>query len=262
MKRFLVLFLAVVLSSCGKGSTPAAGEQAAAFAYVRVVNGSPDIETIDPKLPPTAPACDFGSAVGGIGTLISAEINGVQAAASFPYEAISQYVAVGPGPASVAIVAPGGLQTGCPSISFTTPALQANSYQTVVLSGAYVKKTLKFIVFADPAPSSSPAARINNASPLAGTTGFGTFVPGTAVYTNAGSVSVGASAPAPSASAAPGLGYYAGSVSSPSVTIQPSQIDTNDLNNVLPFGAYGHLSIFIIDPPIGGSVPQLVGGFY
>lgn len=261
-KTIACAVLAAALASCGKSTTPAGTAASSASAFVRVVNGSPDIETVNPFAPPGAPGCNFGSTIGGLGTLISAQVDGTQASASFPYQAVSTYIAVAPGAANIAVVAPGGLQTGCPSLTFTTPPLAAGSYQTVVVAGAYQTKTLKFLVFSDPGPSSKPGVQIDNAAPTAGTIGFGTFVPGTTHYQSAGSVAFGKTAPVPSASAPPGLAYFAGPAALPVAAIAPSQIDTYDANDVLPFGNYGHLSLFVIDPPLGSTNPGLIGGFY
>ena len=69
------------------------------------------------------------------------------------------------------------------------------------------------------------------------------------------------SASLPSASAAPGLAFFIGSTSAPT-TLEPSQVYGFDSGNVVPFGNYNHLSLFIIDPLLGSPVPNLAGGFY
>ena len=253
---------AVLLASCGKSSVPSAGTSAANTAYLRVVNGSADIETVNPSLPPTAPACNFGSAVGGVGTLISVQIDGVAAASSFPYETVSQYVAVPAAAANVSVVYPGGNTGGCPALTFVTPALKGGTYQTVVVAGAYVSKTLQFMMFSDPAPASSPGVQISNAAPQSGTTGVGSLVPGSAVFQSAGSVAPGQSAALPSAPAAPGLAYYAGTPPAAAVTLAPSKIYSFDTNDTVPFASYGHLSLYVVDPVPGGTMPNLTGAFY
>lgn len=250
------------LAACGGSTSPSTPAQTAAgTAFVRLADGSPDIETTSPSLPPQL-KCNFGTTAQGFGTLISAEVNGVQATASFPYGAISDYIGVPAAAASISVIYPGGVQSGCPPLTFTTPVLKAGSYQTIAVAGSYQNKTLRFIVFADKAPSDSPGAQMNNASPQFGTTGFGTFVPGKTVFNSAGTVSLGASSPVPTASSAPGLGFYIGPASSPQAALLPSQIYDYDVDNVVPFGNLSHVSLFVIDPPPGASFPNLIGAFY
>ncbi|HEV3154349.1 MAG TPA: DUF4397 domain-containing protein [Candidatus Baltobacteraceae bacterium] len=264
MKKFLSFALcAAALCACGKNATPSGSGAAAGTAYIRLVNGSADIETVNPQLPPTAPKCNFGSSAGGFGQLISAQVNGITAAASFPYEAVSSYVPVSQGTVNVSILYPGGtVTTGCPPLTFTTPALKAGSYTTVVVAGEYQSKTLQFVVFSDPDPASSPSAQISNASPQFGATQTGTFVPGTSAFQNTGNVAFGASASMPTASSAPGLAYFLGSASFPGAMLLPSQISSLDVNNVLPFGNFAHLSMYAIDPTPGGAAPNLIGALY
>ena len=214
---------AVLLASCGKSSVPSASNSAASSAYLRIVNGSADIETVNPSLPSTAPACNFGSATGGVGTLISVQIDGVVAAASFPFQTVSQYVAVPAAAANVSIVYPGGSTGGCPPLTFVTPALKGGTYQTVVVAGAYVSKTLQFMMFSDPSPASSPGVQISNAAPQSGTTQVGSLVPGSTAFQSAGTLAPGQSAALPSAPASPGLAYYAGTPPA-AVTLAPSKI--------------------------------------
>lgn len=259
---FALFACGALLASCGKSAAPATSAGGAALAYVRLVNGSPDIETINPALPPASAACNFGSTIAGLGTLISAQIDGAPAAQSFPFQAVSQYVGVPAGAANITIVYPGGQQTGCPPLTFTTPALQAGTHLTVVVAGEYQNKNLQFAVFSDPAPSSSPGAQFENAAPLSGTVGIGTFAPGGSTYQSAGTLAFGKTASVRVANAAPGTAFFSGSASAPSSLLYPSQIDAFDTNDVLPFGSYNHLSVFIVDPPLGGTEPGLAGAFY
>ena len=226
---------------------------------MRVVDGSPDIETSNPTLPPTAPKCNFGTTVAGFGTLVSASIGGTMAAASFPYKAVSPYVAVAPGSANVAINPPGGTVTGCPPYSFSVPGLKANSYQTIVIAGAYQSGTLQFVLFDDAAPGSAASVRFYNASPLAGTIGAGSFVTGTTNYQSAGTAALGATVTLPAATSAPGLTYFIGSAATPSAVLAPSQVYSLDTNDVVPFGNLSQLALYAIDPPLGGISPVLIG---
>jgi hypothetical protein len=260
-KRPLLILLCMALASCGPGAAPSGSTGSRSFAYVRFVNASPDIETTNPALPPSAPACNFGTTTPATGNFISVQINGVTATSSFPYESVSPYIPLPSGVSTISVTAAGSLQTGCVPLTFTTPSLATGSYQTIVVSGVYQNKTLQFLVFDDPAPSSSPGVQINNASPQSGVIGVGTFLPGTAAYQSTGSVAFAKSAELPSASAAPGLAFFAGSTSSP-VTIEPSQVYAFDTGNVVPFENYDHLSLFIVDPPLGSTSPHLAGGFY
>ena len=263
MNRKIVLcaLSAAALASCGKSTTPQASSGSAGAAYVRVVNGSADIETANPAIP--GATCDFGSNSPSVGTLISAQVDGLPAANAFPYHAVSQYVAVSPGPASITVQYPGGsLTTGCPALSFSTPALSAGSYETVIVAGEYQNKTLQFAVFSDPAPSASPGATVYDAAPASPSVSYGTFVPGTASFSNLGALTFGKTGGAPMVKNAPGTAFFIGSAASPSGTLYPSQVNPFDQNNVLPFQNDNHFSVFVVDPAPGGAAPTLAGAFY
>jgi hypothetical protein len=257
LRSAATVFLLCALAGCGGGSTPATSQTGAKPAYLRVVNASPDIETVNTQLPAGAPPCNFQTTQPSFGSSVSVQIDGTTQVASFPYGFVSQYVPVSAGSASVAVVYPVSVQSVCPSY-IAKITVSAGSRYTVVVAGSYQQKTLQWLTFND---SFTSGAQMYNVSTIASPSVVGTFTPGNTDYQPQASLALGQSSQVPVASSAPGTAFFAGPAANPVAVLQPSNVDSFDSNNVVPFDSYRTFSVFVIDPPLGGTFPQLVGGF-
>ena len=105
------------------------------------------------------------------------------------------------------------------------------------------------LTFEEPAASANAAVSLYGASPSMPQASFGTFKASTgASFKQLGSARFGTLATVSLGKSAPDVGGYAGKSSSPLGKLTPSQINSFDLDNVLPFQRQSRLSLFLFDP--------------
>jgi hypothetical protein len=117
----------------------------------------------------------------------------------------------------------------------------------------------RVLTFEEPAASANAAVSLYGASPSTRRAAFGTFKASTGTgFKQLGNASFGTLATVSLGKSAPDVGGYAGESSSPLGKLTPSQINSFDLDNVLPFQRQSRLSLFLFDRK-SASTPRLFG---
>jgi hypothetical protein len=139
-----------------------------------------------------------------------------------------------------------------------TTALTAGKDYTLVVIGSYPK--YQVLAFEEPANSGSAALSLYNASPSSPQASFGTFRAsshsnftqrGSSRFAEVTTVSLGKSVS--------DVGGYAGSAHSPIGTVTPSQINSFDRHNALPYHNIARLSLFLFDPQCSSCAGPVFG---
>lgn len=237
--------LLVALAGCG-GGIGAANNINPTTAEIRFVNGAPDQGALD------------------------LDVSGTAIAAGIPVHALSAYTPIAAGTYTLA-AAPTGTTAALPGATTTGVSFTAGLNYTVVVGGSNSTDRL-LCVFPEPLFATATNAAVVNfhncspgsPSPMA----VGTFTISTGVLQQIGppiNIKLTSGAQAVQASAATtGTGIYA---INPSVAqLLPSSLDTNDVNNFLPFtGAGGeedlNLSAYIVDGTTTPGTTAIVGSF-
>lgn len=243
-----VLALSItVVAGCGgsNSSSSTIPSQEQGSATVRFIDGSPSLETIIAGVP--QPICS------GISSPCYLHVNGQTVTQSYYYGTITNFMNVAPGILSLVARTVAGYAVG----PLKTDALAAGKRYTIIVAGIY--PNYHALTFEEPATNSSAQVSLYEASPTIPKAAFGSFNAsghpnfrqlGTATYGTMTTVTVGKSVT--------NFGAYVGAKSSPIGQITPSQLNTFDKHNVLPFHAIERLSLFLFTNP-GSTSGEVFG---
>ena len=138
-----------------------------------------------------------------------------------------------------------------------TTALSPGKRYTLIVVGSYPH--YRVLTFEEPAVSANAAVSLYGASPNTPQASFGTFKASTGTgFKQLGSARLGTLATVSLGKSAPDVGGYAGESSSPLGELTPSQINSFDLDNDLPFQQQSRLSLFLFDRK-SASTPRVFG---
>jgi len=211
---------------------PAQGAQA---VHVRLVDGAPALETY----------------IGGFLEKITpayATLNGVTVTSALSYGTITPFTTCAAGAASIIARNDQGYAVG----PLKTPNLTAGGHYTLIIVGAYPHYSV--LAISEPATSGSAQLSLYEASPSTAQASFGSFrASNKSEFKSLGSASYGSEVTVSLGKSVTDFGGYAGPAGAPLGTVTPSQIDSFDSKNALPFNAVARLSLFLFDSTTSSS---------
>jgi hypothetical protein len=213
---------------------------------VRFVDGAPSLETVVAGVPQAI--CP------GASNPCYLQVNKQTVTEAFYYSSMTSFVNVAAGTLSLVARVAAGYAVG----PLKTTSLTGGKSYTLVVVGSYPK--YQVLTFEEPANASSAALSLYNAAPSTPQVSFGTFRASThSNFTQRGSARFGEVATASLGKSVSDIGGYAGSAGSPIGTVTPSQIDSFDRKNALPYHNIGRLSLFLFDPQCSSCAGPLFG---
>jgi hypothetical protein len=238
LNRPILVVLACVsaLAGCGSSSSSSAMPPQAQSARVRFAQGAPELETM------------VGSVVLNIGSAYL-QVDGKTAASAFNYGTFTPFLAVPAGVHSIVARDEAGYAVG----PLKTSSLSPGGRYTLILVGTF--PNYQVLTFAEPATSKDAQLSLYEASPAVPQAGFGSFVASShSGFKQLGSAKLGSVVTVNLGERASNFGGFIGTASTQIGTITPSQINSFNAHNVLPFHAVSSLSLFLFDIK-GGSPP-------
>jgi hypothetical protein len=235
-------FLAV--AGCGGGSSSSAVPASQSDARVRFAEGAPELETIIASTPEPISSPYL-------------QVDGQTKVSLFNYGTFSPFMKLPPGTHSLVARDADGYAVG----PLMTPSLSAGTSYTLIVVGSY--PTYSVLAFTEPASNGNAQLSLYEASPSVPQTGFGSFVASTGGgFKQLGSAKYGSLVTVNLGKRVVNFGGYAGP--SPSKIVgkfTPSQLNSFDSKNVLPFHSISRLSLFLFDAsstagPLFGSLDQ------
>ena len=205
-------------------------------AKVRFIDGAPLLETL------------IGGVLQGLGSDVYLQVDSQTVASSFTYGSMTTFLPTPAGVHSLTARNTEGYAVG----PLKTTALAAGKRYTLVLVGSY--PNYKVLTFEEPAASDEAGISLYEASPSVPDAAFGSYTVstnsdfkqlGTAHFGDVVTVSLGKSVT--------DTGGYVGAASKPLGAIAPSQVNTFDTDNALPFHKAARLSLFLFDPASGSG---------
>lgn len=234
----------IALAGCGGSASSSAMPAQGGTALVRFIDGAPALESLQGSTPQDI--CPAPSAPCYL------QVNGKTVTQNFYYGTMTPFAGVTAGTLSLVARDVLGYEVG----PLKSTALVPGKRYSLIVVGAYPN----YSVLAFEEPSSNGAAlSLYEASPAVPQAAFGSFRAssrsdfkqlGTASLGNVETVSLGKSVT--------NFGGYAGPASSPIGSFTPSQLNSFDKHNALPFAAVHRLSLFLFDKP-GSASGQLFG---
>ncbi len=184
-------------------------------------------------------------------------VNGQTLASSFDYGTITQYYDVSPGTASLSALDTSGYRVG----PLRSPGLSAGKRYTLILLGSYPNYSV--LAYEEPPASAGAQLSLYEASPTAPKAEFGTFAASAhSHFTQLGTASLGSVTTVALGKHVTNVGGYVAAAGGRLGTVTPSQLNSFDRHNELPFHAIARLSLFLFDPisqganPVFGSLDQ------
>jgi uncharacterized protein DUF4397 len=247
LRSLLIAFtLTLSFSGCGgsssSSSTIPSGQTGT--ARVRFADGAPHLETLINGYPQD------------IGSNAYLQVDSKTVVSTFAYGSFTSFMTVTAGVHSLVARDPLGYAVG----PLTTASLAGGKSYTLVIVGSYPK--YQVLAFEEPADSGSASLSFYNASPSTPQANFGTFRASThSGFTQRGNASFGNVTTVSLGKSVRDIGGYVGSAGSPTGTVTPSQIDSFDHDNALPYHHIVRLSLFLFDTKCySGSCPGPVFG--
>ncbi len=231
-RLFTVTVLVFAFAGCG-GSGSSSTMPAAQPAKVRYLDGAPSLETL-------------------LGSNVYLQVDSRTVVSIFDYGSMTSFLPVAAGTHELVARNTLGYSVG----PLKTTALSPGKRYTLIVVGN--NPHYRVLTFEEPAASANAAVSLYGASPSTPQASFGTFKASTgASFKQLGSARFGTLATVSLGKSAPDVGGYAGKSSSPLGELTPSQINSFDLDNVLPFQRQSRLSLFLFDPKSG--TPRVFG---
>jgi hypothetical protein len=241
---FAALNSALVLGGCGS-SNNGTSPTGAAKAQVRFAEGAPALEALVNGVPQ-----DIGSSA-------YLTVNGATVATSFPYGAVTPFLALPAGTLSLTALDSVGYSVG--PIKTTTTLTAGESY-TVVLLGAY--PAYHAVTFEEPTSTGNATLAVYDASPSLPSVDFGRFIASTgSSFKKIGTARFGSVVAESLGKNVSDFGGYVGKGTKPIVngTVTLASVDGFDTGNILPFNNATRLSLFVFDPKPGSSLGPVFG---
>jgi Domain of unknown function (DUF4397) len=233
-----LLFCALALSGCGGSSSSSTMPAQAAPAHVRFVDGAPLLETLINGIPQS------------LGANVYLQVDSKTVASHFSYSSMSSFMPTAPGTHSLVARNTLGYAVG----PLKTAALAPGVHYTLVVVGSYPNYSV--LTFEEPASGSGAQLSLYEASPAVPQADFGSFrASSKSDFKQRGSANLGSVAAVSLGKSVTNFGGYVGSISAPLGAFTPSQIDSFDSKNVLPFHAAARLSLFLFDPGSASDPP-------
>jgi Domain of unknown function (DUF4397) len=229
--RFAFGIVAGAFAGCGGSSSSSSTLPAATQpAKARYVDGAPELEALINGTPQSI----------GVAYL---QLDSQTVVSLFSYGTMSSFSPVAAGTHSVFARSTSGYFVG----PLKTTALSPGKRYTLVVVGSY--RHYRVLSFEEPAPSDKAAISLYEASPGAPKAAFGSFKASTqSNFKQLGSGRFGTLGTVPLGKNASDVGGYVGTPSRILGKLAPSQINSFDLDNVLPFQRQSRLSLFLFDP--------------
>jgi hypothetical protein len=233
------LAFVAVLAGCGSSSSSSTMPPTAVNVSVRFADGAPHLETLIGSVP-----TDIGSAY--------LQVDGRTVTSSFEYGTLTPFVQLRAGTHSLVARDDLGYAVG----PLHTTALSSGKRYTLIVVGTYPNYSV--LAFAEPASNGAAQLSLYEASPTTPKSAFGSFRASShSGFKQLGSAQFGVVATVTVGKHVSDFGGYAGSPSAPIGTFTPSQINSFDSHNVLPFHAVDRLSLFLFDVKSGSTVGPL-----
>jgi hypothetical protein len=244
----IVLALALSCSACGGSGSSSSSIPPAqtGTARVRFADGAPHLETLINGYPQD------------IGSNAYLQVDSKTVVSTFTYGIFTSFMSVSAGVHSLVARDPLGYAVG----PLKTTSLAGGKSYTLVVVGTYPK--YQVLTFDEPANSGSASLSLYNASPATAQASFGTFRASShSGFTKRGSANFGDVSTVSLGKSISDVGGYAGNAGSPIGTVTPSQIDSFDRHNALPYHNIARLSLFLFDrqcsscpAPVFGSLDR------
>jgi hypothetical protein len=227
--------LALALAACGGSSSSSNAMPAqAGTARVRYADGAPSLEALINGVPQ-----DIGTAY--------LQVDSHTVVSIFAYGSITSFGNVTPGVHKLVARDTLGYAVG----PLKTPSLSAGKLYSLIVVGSY--PNYRVLAFEEPAVTGDAQLSLYEASPSSRHAEFGTFQASTGSnFKQLGSASFGSVATVTLGKSVSDIGGYVGPPN-PRATISPSQVDSFDSQNALPFQNASRLSLFLFDPKTGSS---------
>jgi len=249
LRSLLVVVVTLVLSvsGCGGSSSSSGSIPAQAqTARVRFLDGAPSLETLIGGVP--QPICPDPS------NPCYLQVNKQTVTQGFYYGSMTSFTNVTAGALSLVARVAAGYAVG----PLTTTALSPGKQYTLIVVGSYPK--YQVLAFEEPASSGSAALSLYNAAPSTPQASFGTFRASThSNFTKRGSARFGELATVSLGKSVTDVGGYVGNAGSPIGSVTPSQIDSFDRRNALPYHNIARLSLFLFDAKSSSGVGAVFG---
>ncbi|HEV3089900.1 MAG TPA: hypothetical protein VGX91_00495 [Candidatus Cybelea sp.] len=236
MKLWLLRHAAVIggmsfLGACSGSGSSATPPPSQATVQLRFAEGAPALEAIIDGVPQ-----DIGAAF--------LQVDGQTVSSSFDYGSFTQFASFGVGTHSLSALDDLGYRVGPLKI----PPLTAGKQYTLVLVGSY--PNYQVLRFEEPAVTGGAQEALYEASPSQTQADFGRFTASShSHFVKLGNAAFGEIATVALGSHVGNFGGYAGEGTKPfkNGTFAPSQIDSFDKTNALPFHNVSRLSLFVFD---------------
>lgn len=243
--NLLAAAAALATSGCsGAGSASSSGAlppSKSGSALVRFADGAPFLVTLINGVP-----TDIGTAY--------LQVDGQTVASSFTYGTITSFTGLPAGTHSLKALDTLGYFVG----PLKSTSLSPGKRYTLVLVGAYPNYSI--VAFEEPANQSGAQMSFYEASPGAPEETFGSFrVSSHSNFSQLGTARFGNVVTAALGKSVANIGGYVGAPNSPIAETTPSQIDSFDRRNVLPFHNAARLSLFLFDVKPGSSAGPVFG---
>jgi hypothetical protein len=231
-RLFTVIALVFAFAGCG-GSGSSSTMPAAQPAKVRYLDGAPSLETL-------------------LGTNLYLQDDSRTVVSIFDYGSMSSFLPVAAGTHELVARNTLGYSVG----PLKTTALSPGKRYTLIVVGSNTH--YRVLTFEEPTASADAAVSLYGASPSTPKAFFGTFKASTGTgFKQLGSARFGTLATVSLGKSVPDVGGYVGQSSRPLGDLTPSQINSFDLDNILPFQRQSRLSLFLFDPKSG--TPRVFG---
>jgi hypothetical protein len=231
-----------LVAGCGGGSSGATSTMPAqpGTVAVRFAEGAPSLEALVNGVP-----TDIGAAY--------LQVDGHTVASSFLYGTLTSFVTLPAGAHSLKALDTLGYFVG----PLKTASLAGGGRYTLVVVGSYPNYSV--LAFAEP-KSSGAQFSFYEASPSVPFADFGSFQASNhSNFKKLGSAHLGSVATVSLGKSVSNFGGYVGPAGAPLGALTPSQIDSFDSHNALPFHAAARLSLFLFDPKTGSTSGPVFG---
>ena len=230
---FALLFVCSV-SACGGSSFSTPGVPSRPqTVQVRFVDGAPDLKALVAGVP--QPIC------AGTSLPCDLSVNG-KTVSEFFYGYVTTFVSLSGGTLSLVAFSSNGNSVG----PIKTNALSPGNRYTVIIAGNY--PNYRAYTFAEPTSSSDAELSLYEASTAMPQASFGSFrASSNSNYKQLGIATIGKVTTVNLGKSVTDFGGYVGSQSKPINKLTPSQADSFDSKNALPFNAANRFSLFLLD---------------
>jgi hypothetical protein len=213
-------------------------------AFVRFVEGAPSLQALVNGVP-----TDIGQAY--------LAVNGATVASSFPYGAMTQFVAFPAGTLSLEALDSLGYSVGPVKTSAT---LSAGKNYTVVLVGSY--PTYRALTFDEPTGTGNASLTVYEASPGFPSADFGSFAASShSNFRKLGNARFGTVVTVALGKSVSNFGGYVGTGTTPlfNGALAVAAVNAFDTHSALPFQNATRFSLFVFDPKPGSSNGPVFG---